>query len=630
LPAPDLLGPLRRGALPALLYVALALFMTFPVVTHLNTRRAGIEGDGNVFVWNLWLFDHALRSSRPLTSTDFAYYPETVSLVYHTMDWVACAAAVPLLRVLSLTATYNVIVLLTLASGAFAMYWLAAAVTRCYWSSVVGGFAFGFSCYVMAHALGHLNLISVQFLPVTCLLFYSALVTGKPTHALAAGVALALCGLCDWYYLVFGVVAIVCLAAVVLLTQGAPRLGSVLRVGALGCLAGGTAALLVLPLLIRARQERAKGSYMNVRQGVAARFSADPADFVRPSELHPLRRPLAAAPELERHVTPGLIILALSVVGLWRQRRMLTPWVALALCGMVLACGPRLRAQGGHGPNALASILLGGPPGTGLDPPISGTFVSGYCLSFAGDPVRALAHTGPAITMPFYWLSRSVPLLRPCKAPARLALLASLGLALCASVGLSSLYEMLAARGRGTAFAGIALVCAAILFENLVVPYPTMPTRVHGFYPSLAQDPADFAIVEAPMHECLSQYQAYQAVHHKRLFQVNLARMPTEALAFIRTNRLLQCLAGSPERPMDPLLSLPALRESPGPLATPEGRASVAEALRQLRRIDARYIVVHKAFLRPESLRLCHQFLAEGLGLRIVVDDDEITVFALT
>jgi len=629
LPAPDLLGPLRRGALPALLYIALALLMTFPVVLHLNTRRAGNVADSNVFVWDLWLFDHALRSGRPLTSTDLGYYPETVSLAYHTMNWVACAVAVPLLRVLSLTATYNVILVLTLAAGAFAMYWLAAAVTRCHWSSVVAGFAFGFSSYMMAHALGHLNLISAQFLPVTCLLFCSALITGRPTQALAGGVALGLCGLCDWYYVVFGMIAMVCLA-VVALVQSRLSPAALLRTGALGLLSGGTAALVLLPLLVPAQRERGRASYMNVNLGLTTTFSADVLDLVRPSRLHSLRRPLPEQIPMEKYVTPGLAVMALAVVGLRRQRRLLAPWAAVALCGWVLACGPSLQVGGTPGPSALTGILLGGPPGTGLDLPLSGAFASHYCVGVIAHPQRALTQPGPSVVMPFYWLTQALPVLGPFKAPARLAVLAIMGLGLCASVGLSSLHDRwVADRGRKAAWAAPAALCAVILFESLAVPYPTTTTKVHWFYHWLARSPGDFAIVEAPMGPGFSAYQAYQTVHHKRLFEVHLARTPPEAFAFIEGNGLLRCLRVGSDASGDQQNGLQGSWEHPGPLLTPEARGAAEQGLRQLRRVDARFIVVHKSVAPLESARFCLTLLADRLHLPIVVDDDELTVFAL-
>ena len=635
LPAPDLLGPLRRGALPALLYVALAVLMTLPVALHLNTRRAGPRGDGDVFMWNLWLFDDALRHGKPLTSTDLAFYPQTVPLVYHTMDWVACATAVPLLRVLSLTATYNVVVMLTLAAGAFAMYWLAAAVTRCHWSSVVAGFAFGFSSYMMAHALAHLNLISVQFLPVACLLFYSAVLTGRSTHALAAGVALGLCGLCDWYCLVFGAIALVCLAATAALSQGRPSPTLILRVGGLGLVSAATAALLLLPLLARAWHERSRGSYMNVPLCIPAAWGARALDFVRPSELHPLRRPLADGPRIDRQLAPGLVILGLGAVGLWRKRRLLTPWVTLSVCGAVLAAGPLVDVHRVPGMSAGASILLGGPPGTGLDLPLRGQYVSAYCLEVAGNPESALTQFGPMITLPLYWLTRGVPLLGPFKIPARFGLLAILGLSVCAAVGLSSLHDAwVSRRGRRAARMGVAVLCAAIVFESLAVPYPTVSTEAHWFYHRLAQDPGDFAIVEAPVSAYaplyqVSQYQAYQTVHHKRLLEALLSRTPPEAFALIDGNRLLQYLRAAPGFCPDGRVALATPPERPAPAGTPEDRASWAEAVSQLRRVDARFIVVHKTFLEPESLRLCRALLAGELRLPVAVDDDELTVFAL-
>lgn len=626
----DLSAPLCRWWLPLSVYVLLALTMTYPLALHINTERAGVKGDGSVFLWNLWAFSQALSSGQPLTSTDLIYYPQRPSLLHHTMNWLACVVAVPLLRVFNLTTTYNLLFLAALVACAYSMYWTVCALTGDRPASAAAALAFGFSPYFLVHGLGHLNLVSAQFLPISCLLLLAALASGRVSLAVGAGVSLALSGLCEWYYLVFGVLAAASVTAGVFATSSYHSRALLVRCVAFLGLSLALAVAIDAPLLLPTVREDSGFGYAKVSLSVVESFKAEPFDLLVPNPFHPLLRGRRAASAPERIVTPGLTIIALGLVGLWRYHRRLLPWVVLAGCGLVLSWGPSLSVAGRSEFNLPALLLLGGVPGSALDPPWTTQATRDFCIGCLARPDCVLRRY--SVPLPFTLLRKSVPLLRAFKVPARLGLLTILSFGVFAAFGLSALRS--AATRRCGTLGGLVLVAAVgalILLEYLMVPYPTFPTATHPFYQQLSTDSADYAIIDVPLNPCLSEYQAYQTVHHKKLFVGNLARVPPHATDFLARNRLLVYLSGTPMDPdRDGPLILRLTQIPPSVLHTPSERAALDEALVQLCRARARYVVVHKDLLDGVSLTRCRDLLTSRLELPVVLEDRDLIVYALS
>jgi hypothetical protein len=86
-------------------------------------------------------------------------------------------------------------------------YWLSLRLTRSFWGSLLAGYIFTFSSYHFAHYYGHLNLISLEWIPLF-LLCWIALVD-RPTvwMGIASALTLWLVLLCDYYYFFYCVLA---------------------------------------------------------------------------------------------------------------------------------------------------------------------------------------------------------------------------------------------------------------------------------------------------------------------------------------------------------------------------------------------------------------------------------------
>jgi hypothetical protein len=67
------------------------------------------------------------------------------------------------------TASFNVAAMLVPAVSAFTAYLLCRHLTRSLWASLVGGYLFGFSSYMLAQEQGHMHMTAVFLLPLIAL-----------------------------------------------------------------------------------------------------------------------------------------------------------------------------------------------------------------------------------------------------------------------------------------------------------------------------------------------------------------------------------------------------------------------------------------------------------------------------
>ena len=610
--APDFSVARRGWPLVLAAYLALAVVLTWPVAAQWNSALAGNGGDGWVFVWNNWYFSHALQTGAPLLSTDLLFYPFQVPLLFHTMNWFDCALAWPLLKFFSPTETYNLLFLLTPALCAWSAYWLSCGLTRARLASFLVAPVFGFSPYFLTHGLGHPNLTSAQFLPIFAGLLYAALLNGRWTYAVGAGAALALAGLCDWQYLLFGSLAAVTLWGGI--EWSVHRAGRpfawrrpALVVGAL--LACG---LLLSPMLVPLLRESRNASYMK-KSSQAGTFSIALSDWIAPGKLHPMRGAHAGLNNTENSLTPGFCVLALCTLALcWRGGRRRTnallPWLIVGATAFVLSFGPALSVAGIAG-KALIFLPALGAPGNGLDPPWNTSQIVNWASHFALSlsPAEGIN----SVEMPFAWITPYLPGLKAFRVPPRLGVLTLMCCAPLAALGLNQLLMLMRQRqARWIPIVAVAL-SALMIFEYAPWPFPTSEIGVPQFYRRIARDSRNYAVVDVPL--AVSQrYGGWQAVHGKATVIGVLARCPPQAFALAAHNPLLRALSAE-------VFSLPG--EHPGEVPGPD--FDYGPALRELAKLDVRYLVAHKN-VSGVTAKIT---LLDRLHLPIIFDDAQTRVY---
>ena len=626
-PMPDFALARRGWPFVFAAYLALSVALTWPVALLWRTTIVG-GGDAWVFVWNNWFFARAVASGGPFLSTDLLFYPFQTPLLFHTMNWFDCVLAWPLLRFFSPVETYNLLFLLTPALCALAAYWLACSLSKSRLASFVVAPVFGFSPYFMAHGLGHANLTSAQMLPIFAGLFYAALVSGRARYACGAGVALALAGLCDWQYLLFGSVSAVALwAGVEWSLRRAGQRFQLRRAGlGIGALLG--AGLLLSPMLVPLAREGKNASYMN-KSGQAGGFSAGLSDWTRAGKLHPIFHPARdSGGSNENNLTPGWCVLALCALALalatrhtalarpndsvrsnaLRRSNALVPWLCVGALSWVLACGPSLSVRWSE----LWLIIGLGAPGNGFNPPWNTAQLVVQSQQVAlGMPVFS---TGGLIEMPFRWLAPHLPMLQAFRVPARLGVVVLMCCAPVAAIGLQWLLARANDKRAWLRPLVVVGVAAVIGFEYLTYPFPTSDISVPAFYRQIARDPARYAVVDVPI-STNSRSMGWQTVHGKPMLVGVLARAPARDFDLVARNDLLRALSAE-------------VFDAPNaPNAMSAGSDfDYAPALRELQNLNVRYLVVHKDRIADTNGARMTALLQQ-LQLPVVFEDAQTRVY---
>jgi len=195
------------AVLPSLFYLVIFCLYTYPLIFDFSTHFFADQGDGLQNVWNLWWVNKSITELHQLPwHTSFLHYPSGVSLLGSTLNpfngFVGCL----LLKALTLVQVHNCIVVFSFVLGGVTAFWLAYYLTGSYWSSMLAGFIFTFSNFHFAHAEGHLQMVSLEWIPLFVLCWYVMLTKPGIPVAVAAAITLVAVILCDYYYFFYCVV----------------------------------------------------------------------------------------------------------------------------------------------------------------------------------------------------------------------------------------------------------------------------------------------------------------------------------------------------------------------------------------------------------------------------------------
>lgn len=325
------------------------LLFGWNVVGHLGGRSVGFGSDPAAFSWFVGWWPHALGSGTNPLRLDVVFAPGGVPAAWATSIPVLSLLGSPVTLISGPVEATNVLFLAAPALAAFGGFLLCREVTANYLAAFIGGWLYGFSAFVGAHMLGHLNLAFVVWVPLLGLIAMRV-ARGSTTRRRAIGafgvlVALQL-GTSTEITLQLTVFGLLVLGVIALLASAQrPALRQVVAAAIPGWLMG---ALIMSPLLIQ--------------QALAGRTDWHPA---RRADSQDLLAPVIPDPGLlfslgaglsdsftsglaERGAYLSIFGVALFVVLAWRARGTLAGR-ALPLLGLItflFALGPLLHVAG--------------------------------------------------------------------------------------------------------------------------------------------------------------------------------------------------------------------------------------------------------------------------------------------
>ncbi|GAB4316543.1 MAG: hypothetical protein Kow0059_09070 [Candidatus Sumerlaeia bacterium] len=486
----------KKDTLAFALFTLLTLMLVFPGWEKFKTGFMCDWGDGLQNAWNLWWVHRALFVDFVWPwHTDMLWRPfGGVNLYTHSLNPFNGFVAAPLLEIFPLHIVYNLIVLHTYVVGGWLAYWLGRKLTGSFWAGVAGGTIFSFSPYHFSHTLGHMQTLSLQFLPLYALgLWGMAAEPGRRRWPAAAGVALVLATLCSWYYLLscavlgaswfLGWFPFFLPGRRGLLAHPLEERRNVL----LNFLAAhGGAAVVLSPVLIGMGRASLQKNYFGVHDPFE--FSADLAGFFIPGGIS--RFGLAFEPLWSRFSGNlaengyylGVVPPVLAAVGAVREWKRARPWLAVVLLFSVLAMGPHLQVLG-------ADTL---------------------------------------IPLPYLVLAGVLPPLETAGIPVRFAGMMFVGLAVLGALGVRVIFDQLAPTSGRRALIGGAVVCLIVinyLPSSLNFVRFDRPDGFYALMNAIAVEQGDFCILDAPMvGNTIGLY--YQTLHQRPLAMGYVSRTP--------------------------------------------------------------------------------------------------------
>jgi hypothetical protein len=340
---------------PPLAYAAFAaVWLGRGVLLHPESRVLGDRfPDKTIFMWSFLWWPHQLAHGHDPFVTKAVWAPHGVDLAWVTAMPGASLLLTPISETLGPVFAYNVAALAAPVLAASATFLLAQRLTRSSSASLVAGFMFGFSPYLMGESGSHLNLSLVFCVPLLgwlAVAFAQRDLSARRYVTFAALVLSLEFSFSTEIFATLTVVGTICLALTFLVVR---ELRARLRaLAGFSAVAYVLAGALVLPYLWHAFA----GATQPPARGVIP-ASADLANLLVPTKATWLRPPGSGS--IAEHFAsnpaeqgaylglPLLLILTLAAFTL-RDRWRRGAWVLLlaAAATTALALGPRMLVDG--------------------------------------------------------------------------------------------------------------------------------------------------------------------------------------------------------------------------------------------------------------------------------------------
>lgn len=641
-----------RSRLAVLLgYAAIALIFTWPLPMHLGTHLTGDPGgDTGVYVWNQWVFHHEafVRHMNPFSTGRILSLTPRVDLAQHNYTAFLNILALPLLPLLGVVTTFNVVLLIVTVLTALMTYLLARQITGASrleaWAA---GLAFGWSPFLLARSTAHMSLAAAAAIPAFLWALVRADRSRRWQDAALAGLCMAWAGLSDPYYAVFcliiGLGYIAARAVRLTFNAHAARLPwlwvldvlIVLVAGLIaGILVGGGGRVDVFGVLVEIH-----GLYTPVflltglvLVRVLARLQPVliPTWSLSPASLIPI---LVAGTACAGPLAPVLYSLGQSVRDgqfvtpaiLWRSSprgvdllAFITPNPAHPLVRLVqgntqlLVPANFAEYTASLSLAALAIVIAAVVAARYRPRPAWVLLPVGFALFALGPFVHVM---GTNTHIPGPWaLVRYVPLVNAVRTPTRFAVVVALGLAILLAGALAALGRRFPQQRRLIATLAIVLIAA----ELWPAPRTLYSANIPALYETIRDDPRPVRVLELPFGvrdgvssagNFSARYQFHQTRHGKRLIGGYLSRISARRLQAMRRDF--------------PMINALAALSGRQPLTPGEYDAALRRGPEFVRKTELGWVVIDRE-VTPARLE---EFAHAAFGLQIVSREGSRTLY---
>lgn len=205
-------------------FVLAASAFTWPLPIQLGTHLTGDPGgDTSVYVWNQWVFhQELLRGNNPFRTEQILSLTDRIDLSQHNYTVFLNLLALPLISLVGVVASFNLVYLAMSVLTSLMTYGLARAATSATRvEAFIAGVAFAWSPVLVARSTGHFSLAAAAPLPAFLWALIHAEKHRTAGSAALVGLCMAWAALCDAYYGVYCVM--IAVLYVITITVGFTR-----------------------------------------------------------------------------------------------------------------------------------------------------------------------------------------------------------------------------------------------------------------------------------------------------------------------------------------------------------------------------------------------------------------------
>src|SRR5215469_3419708 len=151
-----------------LLYLALSILLFGRALPgHAGSSYIGREADPSIYMWYLRWWRYAIDNRINPFLTDLVWAPQGFNMAWAAFIPLPAWLVFPIGSTLGDAVAFNVLSIFALPLSAVSAFLLCRRVTGDFWPSVLGGYIFGFSSYMLGELLGgHLNLTLAFAVPL--------------------------------------------------------------------------------------------------------------------------------------------------------------------------------------------------------------------------------------------------------------------------------------------------------------------------------------------------------------------------------------------------------------------------------------------------------------------------------
>lgn len=570
----SLLSMKRSDIFIFIAYAILTIIFTYPVFFTNTQIPAG--GDAYFYLWDLWWFRKALLNFSNPYFTPYLFHPTGLNLAFSATTPFNALLSIPLQSIFGLIITYNILFLISFLISGYGTYKLTKYLTGNSQAAFIAGLIFMFSPYHFAHSLGHLNLMTIEWIPFYVLYFLKTLNEKNVKNAIYSAFFLLLVALSEYTYLIY-------LSAFTILfmlyhfhvdKKYLFNRNLIKRLFIMGGIFGSLFFPFAYPLLKELATSKSNSMYI----GGFVTYSADILGFLLPSELHPILGHFGSqfyqnftGNPAEYTVFAGYTVLILATIAFLKVKtKEVKFWVISTIIFFIFSLGPILHING---------IIRGNIEGVNY-----------------------------AIALPYAIIMR-IPIISLARAPSRLDVLVMLNLSVLAAYGLNYIFTKIENKTFGNISTNnyfTIIFAALILFEFLAIPFPMASAKVPEFYNSLSNDSDNYAIFEIPdlgVHLAFPEYMYYQTVHEKKII-TGYTHVPESCMKFTENTPLIS--------------NLYFMYNSPKTFKTIHNDI-LNQDIKEigpsvLNYYNIKYIILHENYMTEEQLRFAKNLLNDSLN----------------